>query len=94
MRTAPRSVSRAAASSMVVAAALGLVGVQAAAQTATAATKEASSIVTCTTANTRLTVTEAARPINHLLLKATNTAPSPATRTARPICGPAPTPRP
>ncbi|MEH0513223.1 MULTISPECIES: DUF4232 domain-containing protein [unclassified Streptomyces] len=73
MRTAPRSVSRAAASSMVVAAALGLVGVQAAAQTATAATKEASSIVTCTTANTRLTVTEAARPINHLLLKATNT---------------------
>jgi len=72
MRTAPRSVFRASASSVVVAA-LALVGVQAAAQTATAATKEASSIVTCTTANTRLTVAEAARPINHLLLKATNT---------------------
>ncbi|MDQ0960680.1 hypothetical protein QFZ66_004558 [Streptomyces sp. B4I13] len=72
MRTAPRSVFRASASSVVVAA-LALVGVQAAAQTATAATKEASSIVACTTANLRLTVAEAARPINHLLLKATNT---------------------
>ncbi|MER6560352.1 DUF4232 domain-containing protein [Streptomyces sp. NPDC001027] len=76
MRTAPRSLHRAAASSVVVAA-LALVGVQAAAQTASAATKEASSIVTCTTANTRLTVAEAARPLNHLLLKATNTGATP-----------------
>ncbi|WP_280890597.1 DUF4232 domain-containing protein [Streptomyces sp. LBL] len=76
MRIATRFVSRASASSMVVAAALALVGVQAAGQTASAATKEAS-VVTCTTANTKLTVTEAARPINHLLLKATNTGTKP-----------------
>ncbi|MFJ7152384.1 DUF4232 domain-containing protein [Streptomyces sp. NPDC100445] len=72
MRITTRSASRTAASSMVVAA-LALVGVQAAGQTASAATKDASSVVTCTTANTTLTVTEASRPINHLLLKATNT---------------------
>ncbi|MFF3328684.1 DUF4232 domain-containing protein [Streptomyces sp. NPDC002888] len=76
MRSATRFVSRTAASSMVVAAALALVGIQAAGQTASAATKEAS-VVTCTTANTKLTVTEATRPINHLLLKATNTGTKP-----------------
>ncbi|WP_051866494.1 DUF4232 domain-containing protein [Streptomyces griseus] len=76
MRIATRSFSRTAASSMVVAAALSLVGIQAAAQTASAATKEAS-VVTCTAANTELTVTEATRPINHLLLKATNTGTKP-----------------
>jgi len=76
MRIATRFVSRTAASSMVVAAALALVGIQAAGQTASAATKEAS-VVTCTSANTKLTVTEAPRPINHLLLKATNTGTKP-----------------
>ncbi|MFF4839031.1 DUF4232 domain-containing protein [Streptomyces collinus] len=74
MRIATRSVSRAAASSVV--AALAFVGVQAAAQTASAATKEAS-VVTCTAANTKVTVTEVSRPINHLLLKATNTGTKP-----------------
>ncbi|MFD3733113.1 DUF4232 domain-containing protein [Streptomyces sp. NPDC058632] len=77
MRIATRFASRTAASSMVVAAALAFVGLQAAGQTAAAATKEASSVVTCTTANTKLTVTEASRPINHLLLKATNTGTKP-----------------
>ncbi|MCX4763682.1 DUF4232 domain-containing protein [Streptomyces sp. NBC_01275] len=76
MRSATRLVSRTAASSMVVAA-LALVGFQAAGQTASAATPKASSVVTCTTANTALTVTEASRPINHLLLKATNTGTKP-----------------
>ncbi|WP_406438466.1 DUF4232 domain-containing protein [Streptomyces sp. NBC_00631] len=77
MRIAPRFASRAAASSMVVAAALALVGLQATEQTASAATKKAPSVVTCTTANAKLTVTRASRPINHLLLKATNTGSKP-----------------
>ncbi|MFF2127195.1 DUF4232 domain-containing protein [Streptomyces olivochromogenes] len=77
MRIATRFASRTAASSMVVAAALALVGLQAAEQTASAATTKASSVVTCTTANTKLTVTEVSRPINHLLLKATNTGTKP-----------------
>ncbi|MER6108749.1 DUF4232 domain-containing protein [Streptomyces hirsutus] len=77
MRIATRFASRTAASSMVVAAALAFVGFQAAGQTASAAAKEASSVVTCTTANTKLTVTEVSRPINHLLLKATNTGTKP-----------------
>lgn len=78
MRITTRLVSRAAASSMVVAAALALIGVQAAGQTASAATtKKAPKIVTCTTKNTKLTVTKPARPINHLLLKATNTGTKP-----------------
>ncbi|MFD9276529.1 DUF4232 domain-containing protein [Streptomyces mirabilis] len=76
MRIATRFASRTAASSMVVAA-LALVGFQAAGQTASAATTKASSVVTCTTANTKLTVTEVSRPINHLLLKATNTGSKP-----------------
>lgn len=64
---------------MVVAAAVAFVGFQATAQTATAtaATGKAASIVTCTTGNTTLTVTKASRPINHLLLKATNTGTKP-----------------
>ncbi|MEU6550479.1 DUF4232 domain-containing protein [Streptomyces sp. NPDC046915] len=76
MRIATRLASRTAASSMVVAATLALVGIQAAGQTA-AATTQASSVVTCTAANTELTVTEVTRPINHLLLKATNTGTKP-----------------
>ncbi|MEU8587014.1 DUF4232 domain-containing protein [Streptomyces sp. NPDC048664] len=75
MRTATRSTSR-AASAMVVAAALALVGIQAAGATASAATPKASP-VTCTSANTKVTVTEVSRPINHLLLKATNTGSKP-----------------
>lgn len=77
MRITTRFVSRAAASSTVVAAALALVGFQAAEQTASAATKKAPSVVTCTTANSELTVTEVSRPVNHLLLKATNTGTKP-----------------
>ncbi|MFF8729106.1 DUF4232 domain-containing protein [Streptomyces sp. NPDC015171] len=77
MRIATRLASRAAASSMVVAATLALVGFQAAEQTASAAPEKAPSVVTCTTANTKLTVTEVSRPINHLLLKATNTGTKP-----------------
>ncbi|MFE3163113.1 DUF4232 domain-containing protein [Streptomyces sp. NPDC059224] len=78
MRIATRIASRAAASSLVVAAALALVGFQATEQTASAATAEkAAPVVTCTTANTKLTVTEVSRPINHLLLKATNTGTKP-----------------
>lgn len=77
MRITTRFLSRSAASPMVVAAALAFVGVQAAGQTASAATKQAPSIVTCTAANTELTVTEVSRPINHLLLKATNTGAKP-----------------
>ncbi|MFJ7905251.1 DUF4232 domain-containing protein [Streptomyces sp. NPDC096198] len=77
MRIAPRLASRAAASSMVVAASLAIVGLQATVQTASAATTKAPSVATCTTANTDLTVTEVSRPINHLLLKATNTGTKP-----------------
>ncbi|MER7050913.1 MULTISPECIES: DUF4232 domain-containing protein [unclassified Streptomyces] len=77
MRIATRFLSRTAASSMVVTAALALVGIQAAGQTASAATKRAPSVVTCTAANMKLTVTEASRPINHLLIKATNTGAKP-----------------
>ena len=77
MRIATRFASRAAASSMVVAAALAFVGVQATGQTASAATEKASAIATCTTANTSVTVSEVSRPINHLLLKATNTSKKP-----------------
>ncbi|MEU3735333.1 DUF4232 domain-containing protein [Streptomyces sp. NPDC033538] len=76
MRIATRFLSRTAASSMVVTAALALVGVQAAG-TASAATKQAPSVVTCTAANMKLTVTEAPRPVNHLLIKATNTGAKP-----------------
>ncbi|MFE3599401.1 DUF4232 domain-containing protein [Streptomyces sp. NPDC059096] len=77
MRIATRSVSRAAASSMVVAAALAFVGLQAVGQTASAATQAAPTVVTCTAANTQLTVSEVSRPVNHLLLKATNTGTRP-----------------
>ncbi|MGC9378204.1 DUF4232 domain-containing protein [Streptomyces sp. MH13] len=77
MRIANRFRSRSAASSVVVAAALALVGVQAAAATASAAPKQAPSVVTCTAANTTLSVTEVSRPLNHLLLKATNTGTKP-----------------
>ncbi|MEU8971503.1 DUF4232 domain-containing protein [Streptomyces monashensis] len=70
-RTAARSVSSMAL------AALALVGFQATGQTASAATGKTPSVVTCTTANTRLTVTEVSRPVNHLLVTATNTGTRP-----------------
>ncbi|MGW0609389.1 DUF4232 domain-containing protein [Streptomyces sp. NPDC002788] len=73
MRIANRFPTRVAASSVVVAA-VALAGVQ----TASAAIpKKAASIVDCTTANTKLTVEEVVRPINHLLLTATNTGTKP-----------------
>ncbi|GGX14204.1 DUF4232 domain-containing protein [Streptomyces lomondensis] len=73
MRIARRSTTRVAASSMVAAAAFALVGVQAAGQTASAATSNKVVTAACTTANTKLTVKDVPRPINHLLLTATNT---------------------
>ncbi len=80
MRKSTRSVSRTAASSLAVAA-LALVGFQATGQTASAATTavtaKASSVATCTTANTKVTVSPVSRPVNHLLLKATNTGTKP-----------------
>ncbi|MFE1798267.1 DUF4232 domain-containing protein [Streptomyces sp. NPDC059517] len=81
MRKSTRPFSRTAASSLAVAA-LALVGFQATGQTASAttagtATAKASSIATCTTANTKVTVGAVSRPINHLLLKATNTGTKP-----------------
>ncbi|MER8028976.1 DUF4232 domain-containing protein [Streptomyces bauhiniae] len=54
------------ATSLVALTALALLGVQAGAANAV-------TTASCTTANTKLTVTEVSRPINHLLLKATNT---------------------
>lgn len=62
---------------MVVAAALAVVGFQAVGETASAATMKATSVASCTTANTKLTVTKVSRPVNHLLLKATNTGSKP-----------------
>jgi hypothetical protein len=73
MRIARRSTTRVAASSLV-AAALALVGVQATAHTASAATPTKAA---CTTENTKLTVEDVRRPINHLLLTATNTGTKP-----------------
>ncbi|WP_338895616.1 DUF4232 domain-containing protein [Streptomyces sp. TG1A-60] len=70
MRSANRFTARAAVSSMVVAAALSLVAVQAA---SAAAPRKAASIVDCTTENTKLTVKDVPHPINHLLLTVTNT---------------------
>ncbi|MFD8274660.1 DUF4232 domain-containing protein [Streptomyces flaveolus] len=83
MRMATRFASRTAAS-CAVAAAVTLVGIQAGGQTASAAPK-ASSPVTCTTANTRLTVTVVSRPINHLLMEATNTGTKPCSAYSAPF---------
>lgn len=78
MRIARRSTTRVTASSLVAAAALALVGVQAAGHTASAATpKETVTKAACTTKNTKLTVEDVRRPINHLLLTATNTGTKP-----------------
>ncbi|MGH1554937.1 DUF4232 domain-containing protein [Streptomyces sp. L7] len=69
---------------------------QAAAQSADAAPKRAAAIKACTTAHLKVTVSPVTRPINHLLLKATNHRhpKTCATPTAPRSCGPAPTPRP
>ncbi|MGW3150938.1 DUF4232 domain-containing protein [Streptomyces sp. NPDC001177] len=85
MRITHRFTTRAAASSVVVAAALAFVGVQAAAQTASATPK--TPFPACTTANTKLTVTPVTRPINHLLLKATNTGTKPCYAYGAPVLG-------
>ncbi|MFK4099353.1 DUF4232 domain-containing protein [Streptomyces sp. NPDC019531] len=76
MRISHRRAARAAAPSVLVAV-LALAGVQAAAQSADAAPKKATAITACTTAKTKVTVTPVTRPINHLLLKATNTSSKP-----------------
>ncbi|MFD5133284.1 DUF4232 domain-containing protein [Streptomyces olindensis] len=78
MRIARRSTTtRLAASSLVAAAAFALVGVQAAGQTASAATPKATATVDCTAANTKLKVEDVTRPINTLLLTATNNGTKP-----------------
>ncbi|MBB5926868.1 DUF4232 domain-containing protein [Streptomyces echinatus] len=79
MRMFNRLTTRAAAPSVLVAA-LALTGQLAAAQSAAGApakTSKATAITTCSTAHTRLTVTPVTRPVNHLLLKATNTGTQP-----------------
>ncbi|MFI9244726.1 DUF4232 domain-containing protein [Streptomyces sp. NPDC053086] len=76
MRLSNRLTTRAAVPSVFVAA-LALVGVQAAAQSAAAAPAKTSTIAACSTAHTQLTVSPVTRPINHLLLKATNTGTQP-----------------
>ncbi|MFJ4975262.1 DUF4232 domain-containing protein [Streptomyces coeruleorubidus] len=78
MPIAQRFTTRVAASSLVAAAAFALVGVQAAGQTASAATpQKAAATVDCNAANTKLTVDKVSRPINTLLLTATNTGTKP-----------------
>ncbi|MBL1104272.1 DUF4232 domain-containing protein [Streptomyces sp. 5-8] len=79
MRKFNRFTTPAAAPSVLVAA-LALVGGLAAAQSAEAAPGKAAKAATinaCSTAQTKLTVTQVTRPINHLLLKATNTGTQP-----------------
>jgi hypothetical protein len=76
MRISHRLTTRAAAPSVFVAA-LALVGVQAATQSADAAPAKATTTAACSTAHTTLTVSPVTRPVNHLLLKATNTGTQP-----------------
>lgn len=59
--------------------ALALTGMSAA--TADAAPAKAAKIVTCTPANTKSVLSPVSRPINHLLIKTTNTGKAPATPT-------------
>ncbi|MER8226443.1 DUF4232 domain-containing protein [Streptomyces sp. NPDC094143] len=74
MRMTTRLLTRLSASSLVLATAFGVLGTQAAsADTA----KKPSAPVTCTAANTELAVSKVKRPINHLLLTATNTGSKP-----------------
>lgn len=75
MRIKNRLAARATAAAVVLAASLGIVGAQAAgtASAATGTAKKAPKITACATADTKLTVKDVRRPINHLLLKATNT---------------------
>ncbi|XUL90825.1 DUF4232 domain-containing protein [Streptomyces galilaeus] len=72
MRILSRRTARTLAPSVLVAV-LAAAGVQAAAQSADAAPKRAAAIKACTTARLKVTVSPVTRPINHLLLKATNT---------------------
>ena len=72
MRIFSRRSARTLAPSVLVAV-LAAAGVQAAAQSAGAAPKRAAAITACTTAHMKVTVSPVTRPINHLLLKATNT---------------------
>ncbi|MDV9176180.1 DUF4232 domain-containing protein [Streptomyces sp. W16] len=76
MRISNRLTARALVPSVLVAV-LTAAGVQAATQSADAAPKKAAAITACTTAHTKVTVSPVTRPINHLLLKATNTGTKP-----------------
>jgi len=76
MRIFSRRTARTLAPSALVAV-LAAAGVQAAAQSADAAPKRAAAITACTTAHMKVTVSPVTRPINHLLLKATNTGTKP-----------------
>ncbi|MEV5435989.1 DUF4232 domain-containing protein [Streptomyces sp. NPDC052682] len=86
MRITHRLTTRAAASSLAVAA-LAFAGVQATAQTAAAAPGKAAAIAACTTANTEVTVSDVRRPINHLLVTATNTSTKPCNAYGAPYLG-------
>ena len=76
MRIFNRFTARTAVPSVLVAG-LALAGVQAATQPANAASKKAATTAACTTAHTKLTVKPVTRPINYLLLTATNTGTKP-----------------
>ncbi|WP_427920176.1 DUF4232 domain-containing protein [Streptomyces sp. cg40] len=76
MRILSRRTARTLAPSVLVAV-LAAAGVQAAAQSADAAPKRAAAIKACTTAHMKVTVSPVTRPVNHLLLKATNTGTKP-----------------
>ncbi|MFE7665354.1 DUF4232 domain-containing protein [Streptomyces celluloflavus] len=67
--------------------ALALTGLTAGAATAAPATAKAASPVTCTGANTRVEVSQVSRPINHLLIKATNTGKVPCHAYGAPLMG-------
>ncbi|WP_328318964.1 DUF4232 domain-containing protein [Streptomyces sp. NBC_00388] len=66
-------------------AALALTGVSA--TTASAAPAKAAKIVTCTPANTKTVLTQVSRPINHLLIKTTNTGKTPCYAYGAPLVG-------
>ncbi|WP_406137471.1 DUF4232 domain-containing protein [Streptomyces sp. NBC_01089] len=68
-------IATAAASTLV--AALALTGIATGAATAAPAKAKATKIVTCTDSNTKVAVSKVSRPVNHLLIKATNKGKTP-----------------
>ncbi|MFJ3698564.1 DUF4232 domain-containing protein [Streptomyces sp. NPDC090052] len=83
MSTRITRITAAAATGLV--AALALTGVSAA--TASAAPAKAAKTVTCTPANTKISVSTVSRPINHLLIKATNKGKTPCYSYGAPLIG-------